>query len=458
MSFISRLGQAIGFGGGRPPRIRSGDAVFDDLNWISQTWSSPSITGIQINQQTAMTCVAVMACVSLLAEDVAKLTPGLFRMLPGSRQQLFNTPAARLLAAPNAWQTWMEFAGQMMLGLVMRGNGYAVIVRDGNGVPVYLVPINPDRVSLWEAPSGHLFWNITRAGLHEMAVLANVPLLVPDYDVFHLKGLSANGLLGFSKIALNREAIGLALAQEQQAARWMGQGARPSGTLTTDQKLSPEVAARNKANWQEAQSGLLNSGKTAVLEQGLKFTPLTMNAEDIEYIASRTFQKEEIAALFRVPPHMIGVQARGQNQNITQQSQDYVNNTLSTYTRIWQTRWAFTFGLPPEETADFDRSVLLEGDILARFQMYRLGLQGVLSTNECRRFEKLGPAPEGDDVIAGDRVFRPVNMAAIDSDVFLGAELPGGQNPAGPGSDSTGAAPPGAGDPNPKTPDPDQVA
>jgi phage portal protein BeeE len=191
---------------------------------------------------------------------------------------------------------------------------------------------------------------------------------------------------------------------------------------------------------------------------GLKWQPLTLSAQDIEFIASRNFQKEEICALFRVPPHMIGVAARGQNQNITQQSQDYVNNTLSTFIQIWRTRWKFTFSLPPDTDADFDRSVLLEGDILARFQMYRLGLQGVLSTNEARRFEKLGPAPEGQDVIAGDRVFRPVNMAPIDADVFLGAELPGGQNPAGPGSDVTGSAPPGAGDPNPKVPDPDQVA
>jgi hypothetical protein len=151
---------------------------------------------------------------------------------------------------------------------------------------------------------------------------------------------------------------------------------------------------------------------------------------------------------------MIGIAARGQNQNITQQSQDYFNNTLSTYTQIWRTRWAFTFNLADDEEIDFDRSVLLEGDILARFQMYRLGLQGVLSTNEARRFEKLGPAPEGDGVTAGDRVFRPVNMAPIDSDVFLGADLPGGQ--AGVGSESTGSAAPGAGRPTTSNPDPDQ--
>jgi HK97 family phage portal protein len=461
MSFLSAVrGAAAAFmagGGSRSTRWRASDDTFDGENWISQTWSSPSATGIQINQQTAMSCVAVMACVSILAEDLAKLPAALWDVQEsGARTVNRRDPSAKLLRAPNAWQTWMEFCGQMMMGLLLRGNAYAVIVRDRGGLPAYLVPINPDRVSLWESPDGSLFWNVTRAGLHEMAVLRDEPMLIPDYDIFHLKGLSANGLLGFSKIALNREAIGLALAQEQQAARWMGSGARPGGILTTDQKLGPGVSERVKASWQQAQAGLLNSGKTAVLEMGLKWQPLTMTAQDIEFIASRNFQKEEIAALWRVPPHMIGITTRGQNQNITQQSQDYFNNTLSTYIQIWRTRWAFHFAIPDGRELDFDRAILLEGDVLARFQMYRLGLQGVLTTNEARRFEKLGPALEGEDVSAGDKVFRPVNMAAIDSDVFQGVELPGGQNPAGPGSDQTGVAPPGAGQPDAANPDPDQ--
>jgi HK97 family phage portal protein len=461
MSFMTRAREILGVGQDRSTHWRAAGSTFDDENWSQWgSWSSKSVTGIQINQTTAMSCAAVMACVSILSEDVAKLPPTLYDVHDdGSRTRNRKHPTAALLRQPNAWQTWMEFAGQMQMGLVLRGNAYAIIVRAKNGYdPAFLVPINPDRVSLWESPDGSLFWMVSRTGLHEMAVLRDVPLLVPDYDMFHLKGLSSNGLLGFSKIALNREAIGLALGQEQQAARWMKNAARPGGILTTEQKLSDDVAARSKANWQAAQTGLENSGKTAVLEMGLKWQPLTMSAQDMEFIASRTFQKEEIASIFRVPPHMIGVQSRGQNQNITQQSQDYFNNTLSTYTEVWRTRWAFTFGLPDGTDLDFDRSILLAGDIVARFQMYRIGLQGVLSTNDCRRFEKLGPAPEGDDVPAGDKVFRAVNMTPVDSDVFQGLELPGGQNKAlsGPGSDGTGSAPAGAGNPDSSDPDPDQ--
>jgi HK97 family phage portal protein len=462
MSFVSALRSAVGriISGGKyePSRWRSSDSTFDDLNWIDQTWSSPSATGLQINQQTAMSCAAVMACVSVLAEDVSKLPVELWSEAEtGARRKIKAHPVAKLLRQPNAWQTWMEFAGQMMLGLLLRGNAYAVIVRYPNGDPAYLVAINPDRVALWESPDGSLFWMVTRAGLHETAVLASQPLLIPDYNIFHLKGLSANGLLGFSKISLNREAIGVALGLEQQAARWLGNRASNGGVLMTDQKLTQDVADRVKADWQGAQSGLINAGKTAVLEMGLKWQSLKLTAQDVDYIASRNFQKEEIAAIWRVPPHMIGIQSRGQNQNITQQSQDYFNNTLSTYTQIWKSRIAFTFGLDAEELEpDFDRSILLEGDIVARFQMYRTGLQGVISTNEARKFEKLGPALEGDDIPAGDKVFRPVNMAAIDSDVFQGVELPNGQKPAAVGSDQTGDPQPGAGAPNKSDPDPDQ--
>lgn len=445
-------------GGPAPRRYqRDGDTTVDGMSWIEQTWSSRSATGININQQTAMSCATVMACVSLIAEDISKLTPRLF--LPddvqGKREVTKHTLVS-LFRCPNDWQTWQEFCGQMMMGLLLRGNAYAVIVRDKNGVPLFLVPINPDRVSLWESPEGYLFWNVTRAGLHEMAVLRTTPMLVPEYDIFHLRGLSANGLLGFSKIALNRETIGLALAQEQQASRWMGQGAKPGGILATDQKLDPDVAKRAKASWQEAQEGLINSGKTAVLEMGLKWTPLKMSAQDVDFIASRNFQKEELCAIWRVPPHMVGIPIRGQNTNITQQSQEYFNYTLSTYTATWSQRLDKTFSLGKDGYfAEFDRAILLEGDMATRFANYRIGLQGFLTSNEVRKLEGLGPAQEGDDVPAGDRVFRPTNMAPLDSDTFTASLLPGGQladpgkQPTGPGSDITGQPPDGAGNPDP---------
>lgn len=393
-----------------------------------------SATGVRITQETAMACDAVMACVSLLAEDVAKLPPRLMRRLADrSRQIAADHPLFPLLATPNAWQTWQEFVIQMMAGLLLRGNGYAVIVRDGRGDPRLLVPVNPDQVAIWLGDDGAVFYRVNRGNAHERAVLRHEPLLIPARDVFHLKGLSSGGLLGLSKIALNREAIGLAIAQEQQAARWMGQAARPSGVLQTDKKMSPETIAKLRGQWEEMQGGIIRTGRPAILEEGLKWQPMGLTGQDLEFIASRTFQLNSVARLWRVPPHMIGELTKATNNSLTQLSQEYVNFTLSTYTTIWSQRAAKTFDLPDDVSLSFDLSVLLRGDITARYANYRVGAQGWLTVNEIRDAEGLDPVEDG------DVIFRPVNMAPLGSDVFaanavdpsqpgIGSEQ-GGENP-----------------------------
>jgi HK97 family phage portal protein len=137
----------------------------------------------------------------------------------------------------------------MVIAFMLRGNAFAVMTRNMRNQVTALVPINPDRVVLWQSPDGSLFWAVTRSGLHEVAVLKDFQWLIPYEDVFHLKDVSSDGLVGTSPIMLAREAIGLSLGQEQQYARLMGNGARPSGILTTDQKLDKTSAERLKADW-----------------------------------------------------------------------------------------------------------------------------------------------------------------------------------------------------------------
>ena len=405
--------------------------------WNGFAWSSPSATGIQINQQTALQATAVMACVRILSEDVSKMTPRMYRRYTigehknGARDRLgsIDHPLAKLLITPNGWQTWPEFCRMMMIAFCLRGNAFAVILRNRRGDPVMLVPINPDRVSLWQAPDGGLFWWVTRSGLHELNILASMPLLIPYEDVFHLKDLSADGLVGTSPIALAREAIGLSLAQEQQYARLMGSGARPSGVLTTDQRLTEQSASRIRADWENMNAGLANSGRTAILEQGLKWTPLTISSVDLQFLQMRQFQVIEIARIFRVPPHMLGDMARGSFNNIVQQSQEYRNHTLTSHTDIWEKRFAFTFGLEDDvEEIDFDETALLKADLTARYNAYRVGvLTGWDTRNEVRVAENKKPLPGLDEPMA------PANE--IDGSK-LGSDM-GGDNP-GAGQPGTG--------------------
>lgn len=426
---------------------RTDDTTLDAMNWPDTGWASPTAAGVMVGQASAMQVSAVFACVSLLSYDLAKLGANIFRGdRKGERQKASDHFLAPLFVKPASWLTWFEFCGMLEASLLLRGNGYAVILRNPRGEPTQLVPINPDRVALWESTDGQLFYMVTRSGLHQMAVLRNEPLLIPAEDIFHLKGLTLNGLIGLSPIGMARESIGLAIAQEQLASRWAANSAKPSGVLQTDQKLSEEAAKRLKDNWRELNSGLYNAGKTAVLEQGLKWQQLSMTMQDMEFIASRNFQLEEIARIYRVPMHMLGTSTSVRGNTVTQLAQEYLNYSLSTWIELWEQRIAFTFDLDPEELfISFDVNRLLKADIQTRYAANRLALGGTgwRTINQVRADE--GEPPIG----GGDVVFRPVNTAPADSDVFQGmVEDPNKPAPSGePGSDQTGAKGAGGGRP-----------
>jgi len=372
----------------------------------------------------------------MLAFDMAKAIPGVFEKAKGQpRREAIENPLSDLLEEPNDWQTWPEFCIQMQIGLSLRGNAYAIIIRN-DFRPLFFVPVNPDYCALWEAPDGSLFYRVTPVGLHQMAMLRREPFLIPARDVLHLKQLSSNGLVGMSPIAMNREAIALALAQEQQSARWMGNAAKPGGILTTDQKLTQDVADRCKAQWVAAQSGLINSGKTAVLEMGLKWQQLTMSSADLEFIASRRFQIEEIARMFRIPISMVAEVASTSKVDPDKLAQHYVNYTLSDFTTLWAAGLAKKFDLRRSGLrVRFDMSAILEADLASRINMNRLAVLGSLRTpNEGR--EGIGDDPS-DDPEANKLIF-PANTTPY-------------------GSDHSGNAPDGAGRPSKNgTGDPDQ--
>ena len=325
----------------------------------------------------------------------------------------------------------------MQIGLVLRGNAFAVILRDIHGNPEALVPLNPDRVALWETPNGSLFYAVTRSGMHEQFVLRDQPFLIPYRDMFHLKSLSTNGLMGFSPIAVARESVGLALAQEQQAARWMGQASRPSGILTTDQALTEEAAKRMSEDWRAIQSGVQNSGRTAILEQGLKFQALTLTAADVDFFRAREFQVQEIARLFRVPIAMLTEVGSSSRVDPDILAQHYYNHTLSSHVNIWAARFNVTFDLWESNLrVEFDASKILEADMSRRIDMHRSAVNGGLETqNEGRRGIGLDP------VEGGDVLLLPGNSVPFGSDKSgdapIGAGRPtaaGAQNPDQPGA------------------------
>lgn len=406
--------------------------------WAEFGPTSVSAGGMAITQLTALQVSTVQACVSIRAEDVAKLPAHVMRMRPnGAKEIVADHPLERVLQRPNDYQSAFEFKEQMQVALLLRGNAYAVILRDGRGRVTDLIPINPDRVWIFEAPGGEVFYQVARRGLHEMAVLQSMPLMIPSEDVLHLRWMALDtSLWGASRIALSREAIGLALSQQELAGRLSANSTNLGGVLTTDQKLTKDAAERLRQQWKERKQGLRNAGDTAVLEEGLKWQPLGMTAEQAEFIASRQFQVPEIARLYRMPLHKIGVIERGMGSSIPDLDQDYMNSVVVGDLMRWEGKLSQAFGLADEGVfVEFDVSGFLRASIQVRYNAYRTGIVGMfLTPNEARRAEGLPDHPEG------DTLYQPTNVAPI------GFEPAGSET--GPGSDVTGhAAPGGRGDP-----------
>lgn len=414
----------------------------EDDDRLFREWGEGGLSnsGISVNTETAMRHVAVMACVSILAEDVAKIPLGVFRRLGnGGKEAAKDHFLHRLLRDPNDWQTAFEFKEMLQASLVLRGNGYAVAVRDGRGVPLYLVPIHPDRVGLFEAPSGEWFYAVTRNGLHEMAMLREQPILIPSRDMLHLRWLSQwNSLLGSSRLAMVRESIGLSIGLEKHQARFVGQGARTGGILSTDAKIgSKEAREQIRSEWQRVQGGPTNSGATAILEQGLKWQPLGLTMVDSQFIESRNFQIRDIARAFNVPPYKLAIEGESEGPAMVQQSQGYLNGPISGYCERWKAKGEKFFGLDGEDLfLDFDYSHFQKTDLASRYTAYRQAVGGPwMKPNEVRRMDGLPDAEHGDQVLQGS------NMVPLGTPPSAGSGK-------GPGSDATGTpAQGGDGDP-----------
>jgi HK97 family phage portal protein len=438
MGLFSRLRAAFA-----PPAVEKsqGSAGIPSQGFLPTLGATPSATSLLVSQGTAMAVSAVYACVNIRSQDVARCTPRLFEKATneGAKRTLVtNHPVAKLFAMPNERQNWFEFAEQMNAAYLLRGNAYAVIKRDGRGRPTQLIPQNPDSVMVLEASDGEIFYNIARIGLWQMAMLREFPVAIPSEDVMHLRGLTFNALVAASTIGLARDSIGVAMALEQQAARWMANGARPSVVLQTKKTLNKEAAERLKSQWNDLFGGIMNVGRTAVLEDGIEAKPLALTTADIEYIAQRQFQLGDIARFYRMPPLKLGLsELRG--VNLVEVNQDYVTGTIMPDVHRWEQKLEQTFELDAEGLeVDMDESNLLRADITSRYNAARVGLlSGFLKPNEVRAAEGLEP------VDGGDVVYHPLNMAALGSDVQGTAGDGAGRPPSGtiPASGTDGAEP-----------------
>ena len=365
-----------------------------------------TFSGKHVNETTAMQTSAVYACVRILAEAIAGLPLHVYERTPeGGKKLLVNHPLYQLLHdEPNPEMTSFIFRETLMAHILLWGNAYAQIVRDGRGHPVALYPLLPNRTTVERTPRGDLVY--TYQGEE------GAPIKLPREQVLHIPGLGFDGLIGYSPIAMAKNAIGMALATEEYGARFFGNGANPGGTLEHPGTIKD--IDRLRASWNEKFRGVDNAHSVAILEEGMKFNPISIPPEQAQFLQTCKYQIGEIARIFRVPPHMVGDLEKSSFSNIEQQSLEFVMFTLNPWVRRLEDSLTQSLLLPSENgqlLVRFNVDGLLRGDYASRMRGYAIGRQnGWLSANDIRSLEKLNliPAQDGGDLYLVNGNMQPL--------------------------------------------------
>lgn len=364
-------------------------------NSVGGGWSflfGGTTSGKAVNERTAMQTSAVYACVRILSESIAGLPLHVYRYTSdGGKERTTMHPLYRMLHdEPNCEMTSFVFRETLMAHLLLWGNAYAQIIRDGRGYPVALYPMLPDRMSVDRDSQGELVYTY-------QSDKGQVKLR--KESVLHIPGLGFDGLIGYSPIAMAKNAVGLALATEDYGAAFFANGANPGGVLEHPGVIKPEQADRLRESW-ATQFGGANAHKVAVLEEGLKFHQMSIPPEQAQFLETRKFQINEIARIFRVPPHMVGDLEKSSFSNIEQQSLEFVKYTLDPWVVRWEQSLQQALILPSEKSAVFIRfnlDGLMRGDYQSRMQGYSVGIQnGFYSVNDVRGLEDLNLLPDSE--------------------------------------------------------------
>ena len=374
-----------------------------------------SASGKQVNERTSMQMTAVYSCVRILSEAVASLPLNVYRYTDtGGKEKAFDHPLYRLLHdEPNPEMSSFIFRETLMTHLLLWGNAYAQIIRNGKGEVIALYPLMPDRMTVDRDENGRLYYKYRKSNDDAPTMESGVVILAPS-DVLHVPGLGFDGLVGYSPIAMAKNAIGLAIAAEEYGSKFYANGAAPSGVLEHPGTLKDPARVRD--SWNSTFGGSSNSHKVAVLEEGMKYTPISISPNEAQFLETRKFQINEIARIFRVPPHMVGDLEKSSFSNIEQQSLEFVKYTLDPWVIRWEQALYRTLLSEEEKKTHFFKfnvEGLLRGDYQSRMQGYATARQnGWMSANDIRELEDLDRIPAE---LGGDLYLINGNMLPLES-------------------------------------------
>lgn len=393
MTLLKSIGRLFG--------AKSDPQVIDTSEKLAQALGAgyESNAGQRVTTTSAMQQLVVFNCVRVLAESIGMLPCRLMKQtgktrLPANEHRLFPL----LSMAPNGYMTAQEFWEMLVACLCLRGNFFAYkVVALGNVVE--LLPINPDMVSAKLKDD----WTVE----YTVSFKTGVRVLTQD-EIWHVRLFTLDGLHGLNPIAYARQALGLGQAMDAHAAKLFTNGAVASGVLSTSEQLTDDAFDRLKTQFQGEHMGVANAYKPMILEMGLDWKPISLNAQDTQFIESKKLTESQICGLFRVPPHLVASMEKMTLNNIEHMGMSFVNYSLvPIMTRI---EHRIQVGLLNEKDrlthyAKFNAGALMRGDLKGRYESYGKGIQwGILSPNDCRELEDENPR-EG-----GDIYLTPMNM------------------------------------------------
>ena len=360
--------------------------------------------GKPVNEHTAMQMTAVYSCVRILAETVAGLPLHVYRYTDnGGKEKYWQHPLYRLLHdEPNTEMTSFAFRETLMSHLLLWGNAYAQIIRNARGEVIALYPLIPNKITVDRDSSGRLFF-VYRRNPEDFSSQGNSSeVYLQSSDVLHIPGLGFDGLVGYSPIAMAKNAVGLAIATEEYGAKFFANGAAPGGVLEHPGVIKDPQKVKD--SWNTVYQGSGNAHKVAVLEEGMKYQPIGISPEQAQFLETRKFQINEIARIFRVPPHMLADLEKSSFSNIEQQSLEFVKYTLDPWVVRWEQAMCRTLLTESEKSKvfiKFNVDGLLRGDYVSRMNGYATARQnGWMSANDIRELENLDriPAELGGDL------------------------------------------------------------
>ena len=394
--------------------FRARDKPKDSVSAAPTFFFGMSGSGKPVNAQTAIQLSTVYACVRVISETVASLPLGVYEATDDGSQKATDHSLYFLLHdEPNSEMTSFVLREVMLAHLLLYGNSYCQILRSGRNQITGLYPLLPDHMEVDRDKNGMLTYTYSTSTGQRV-------IMAPE-EVLHIPGLGFDGVMGYSPIALERNAIGLGIASEEYGSKFFSNGARPSGILTHPNTVKNPAALRE--SWNSIYGGSGNANRVAILEEGMRFEPIAIPNNEAQFLETRKFQVDEICRIFRVPPHLVGDLEHATFSNIEHQSIDFAVHTIRPWlVRIEQSmnRALFSDEERGRFYVQFNIDGLMRGDYKSRMEGYAIARQnGWMSANDIRALENQNPIPSEE---GGDAYLVNGNMISILTAMRQGAD------------------------------------